>query len=76
MKLISVQSRGNRIVSINSFKPSKRISSSRKRVYYVTRKELKWRGGFWGNHIERISVDMNKHQAYRAAEQWLKGATV
>lgn len=73
MKLVSMQSRGNRIACINSFQPSKRISSSGKRVYYITRKELCWRNGFWGNHVEGISVNMNKHQAYRAAEQWLKG---
>lgn len=75
MKLISVQSRGNRIATIEQNIFTSQITGKIKKPCYLRLKEIKWKGGFYGPFIERMS-QTNKRIALELAAKWLEGATV
>jgi hypothetical protein len=65
-KIISVQSRGDRLAVI------KQVNS---RVFQVIRKTLKWENGFFGNHVSG-GVSCNETVAFSLSAHWVEGAKV
>lgn len=75
MKLISVQSRGDRIGTIERRAFTSQISGKLIKRYQVRLKQFKWLAGFFGPHIQSMS-ETDEHTAFELVTQWLEGATV
>jgi hypothetical protein len=69
MKLISVQSRGDRLAVVSSSDPT-----GDKIKFSV--QQLKWLAAYGEFFIVNIEIEENLGNAKRAAAEWLEGATV
>lgn len=75
MKLISVQSRGDRLAIIERQRYLHPASGEFRTKFYLKRKQLMWKNGFFGPHLGPYSETTRKI-AFNLAAEWLKGATV
>jgi len=70
MKLISVQSRGNRLVRIELL--DSRFFPSRAYLYQLKKRDFKR----WKRRAYAITMLKHESTALKAAETWLEGATI
>lgn len=70
MKLISVQSRDNRIATIESIKYQSQIDGEFKHKYRLYRKEIKRNKGVFGVHLVTCS-ETTEEIAFSLARKWV-----